>query len=330
MEELVRLLASCEFASPLYFWLGGALALFLIFFPVTRKRRGLAIDLQYWKTRLAFKSKRVWVLSILVAIASILMAGVLADPQILTKQSVRIYGKPVMLVIDVSGSMEAKPRTLARKDAGPVDQRTSFEKARDVFYDLIGRRPDVNFGLLPFSTENYIARYFTYKNELFKDTLENKEEISFISTGTRITEALAKAHIFLSVSFPRVRGSEPDKAIVLVSDLEADPEPLAEMADEIERARWAGINVYVIMIEVQPVYGRPRPLPQLKVVNMVGMNDKEGINQICEEIAALPSSPIREEEMQLRKSLIPFLIPPILGLVVLCLFLSETRFRKIP
>jgi hypothetical protein len=331
VEELIKFLGSSEFASPLYFWIGGALVLFLIFFPVTRKRRGLAIDLQYWKPRVAFKSKRVWVLSILVAIASILMAGVLADPQTLTKQSIRIYGKPVMVVIDVSGSMGAKPQTLARKDAGPVDARTSFEKARDTFNDLIGRRPDVNFGLLPFSTENYIARYFTYKNELFKDTLENKEEISFISTGTQIAEALGKAHRFLSGSFPHAHGSEPNTAIVLVSDLQADPQPLAEVADAIERARWAGINIYVILIERQAVYGRtPPPLPQLKVVNMVEMNDEAGINRICEEIAVLPSSLIREEEILLRKSLIPFLILPILGLIVLCLILSETRFRKIP
>jgi hypothetical protein len=259
------------------------------------------------------------------------MATVLADPQILTEQSVRIYGKPVMLVIDVSGSMGVKPRTVATGGAGPADIRTNFEKARDIFNDLIGRRPDVNLGLLLFSTENYIARYFTYKNELFKDTLDNNEEISFISTGTQIAEALANAHVFLSRNFPRMRGSEPNSAILLVSDLVADPEPLAKVADEIERARWAGINIYVILIERQAVLGRPPPpLPLLKVVNIVGMNDKGGINQICDKIAALPSSLIREEETISRKSLIPFFIPAILGLIVLCLFLSETRFRKIP
>ena len=330
MEELIESVGSSELTSPLSFWIGSVLLLLLIFFPRRRGKRGLAFDIQYWKRRIAFTSKRVWVLSILVAIASILMAAVAADPQILARQRVRIYGKPVMLVIDVSGSMDAQPLWGLRRDAGPIDERTNFEKARDIFNDVVGRRPDVNFGLLPFSTENYIARYFTYKNELFEDTLDNKEEISFISTGTRITEALAKAHRFLEESFPHPRGAEPDKAILLISDLETDDEAAVEMADEIERARWAGINVYVILIQRRALHGRPAALPPIKVVDIVDMNDPEGIDQVCEEIATLPSSPIREEETLLKKSLIPFLVPAILGLIVLCLTLSETRFRTIP
>jgi hypothetical protein len=330
VEELITFLGSAELTSPLYLGIGGALVLLLIFFPLPRRKRGLALDLRYWKKTTEFRSKRLVVLSALVLMSSLLMATVSADPQASTMQSIRIYGKPVMIVLDVSGSMGAKPR-VARRDGGPVDERTAFEKARDVFNGLVGRRPDVNLGLLAFSTENYIARYFTYKNELFKDTLDNDEEISIISTGTRITEALAKAHRFLEESFPHPRGAEPDKAIVLVSDLDTDDEAALEMADEIERARWAGIKIYVILIERQTAYGFPSsPLPAIKVVDMVEMNDEEGIDRICEEIATLPNSPIREEETLARKSLIPFLVPAILGLIVLCLILSETRFRKIP
>jgi hypothetical protein len=330
VEELITFLGSAELTSPLVLGIGGALVLLLIFFPLPRRKRGLALDLRYWKKTAEFRSKRLVVLSALVLMSSLLMATVSADPEVPTMQSIRIYGKPVMIIIDVLGSMEAQPRVV-RRDGGPVDERTAFEKARDVFNGLVGRRPDVNLGLLAFSTENYIARYFTYKNELFKDTLENKEEITFISTGTRITEALAKAHRFLEESFPHPRGGEPEKAIVLISDLDTDDEEALEMADEIERARWAGIKVYVILVErEQTAYGRPSPLPAIKVVDMVDMNNEKGIDQICEEIATLPSSPIREEEILVKKSLIPFLVPAILGLIVLCLILSETRFRKIP
>lgn len=326
MEELIKLLASCEFASPLYFWIGSALILFSIFFPLFRKRKGLRLDLKYWEKRVEFKSRRLWVFSILVAITSILMATVLTNPQVVTQPSVSIYGKPVMAVIDVSGSMEyvERQRRPSKEAIGPAEELSNLEKAQGVFDDILSHDLGVDFGLLLYSTENYIARYFASKKELLKDTLENKEEISFIATGTRPTEALAKAHGFFSENI-----KPKDKAIVLISDLEADPEAAVEMADEIERARWAGIKIYVIIIERKAVYGRPPP-PQIKAVNMVGMNDKDGINQICEEIAAMERSPIREEEILSRKSLIPFLIPPILGLITLCLILSETRFRKIP
>lgn len=319
MEELRKFVASSEFASPLYFWIGSALVLLLIFLPLFRKRRGLALDLTYWERRVEFKSKRVWVLSVLVAITSILMATVLANPQIVTKPSVAIYGKPVMAVIDISGSMEYRGRP-------GKEGLSNFEKARGVFDDILSRHVEADFGLLLYSTEHYIARYFAYKNELLKDTLENTDEISLITTGTRTAEALAKARGF----FENVEAK--DKAILLISDLQADIKAIMEMAEEMERDSLAGIKIYVITVEGegQSAVDKGPSQSQMQVVRMVGMNDKYGIDQICEEIAAMESSPIIEEEILLRKSLVPFLIPPILGLITLCLVLSETRFTKIP
>jgi hypothetical protein len=290
--------------------------LFLIFFPWARKRGGLAIDLQYWKRKVAFKSKRVWVLSILVAIVSILMAGVLSDPQFTTRSIDSIYGKPVMIVLDVSGSMGYKEK---------LQQQTSFEKAREVFEDLIDRRPDVNFGLLLYSTENYVARYFLYKNELFKDTVENREEIDYISTGTRTAEALAKARQFFA---DNIKGE--DKAIVLISDLEQDLNAMLEMAEEMGRDLLAGIKIHVIVVVERKQGAAYVGQSQTEGLNIVEMNDSYGIDQICNEISAMQMSPIREEEVLLKKSLIPFLILPALGLITLCLILGETRFRKIP
>jgi len=332
MEELTGFLASWEFGSPLNFWLGSALVLLVLFSPIWQKRKGLRLDFRYWEPKVKLQSSLLWVLFTLVAMISILMAVVLGDPYTVKIQTVRTYGKPVMVVLDVSGSMEAKPRKRFVPDGEPVDERTNYEKALDTFEYLKSRQPPgVDFGLLLFSTENYIARYFAYKNDLLKDTLENKEEISFISTGTRISEALANAHGFLADNFPRPRGSDPDKAIILISDLEVDPEPLAEMVDAIERARWAGINIYVILMERQPTYGRtPPPLPPIRALQIVDMNDQEGINQICRDIATMKDCVIREEEISSKKSLAPGLIPFILGLIVVCLILSETRFRKIP
>lgn len=316
MEESAKFLASCEFATPLYFGIGGALVLLLIFFPWARKRRGLAIDLTYWKRKVAFKSKRVWVLSVLVVIASILMAGVLSDPRVPTRPIASIYGKPVMLVVDVSGSMVA--------DTGPQPQRTSFEEAREAFNDFIARRADINSSLIIYSTENYVARYFTYKNELFKDTLENTEEINYISTGTRTAEALAKARQFLTDNIE----NKADKAIVLIYDMQTDLKAMLEMAEEMDRISLAGINLYIITIGAEK--RGTVAIPQMSGLKIVDINDKYGIDQICEEISAMQSSPVREEEGLLKKSLIPFLILPALGLITLCLLLGETRFRKIP
>jgi hypothetical protein len=319
MEELRELVASSEFTYPLYFWIGSPLVLLLIFLPLFRKRRGLALDLTYWGRRVEFRSRRVGVLSVVVAMASILLAMALTNPQIATKPSVPMYGKPVMIVMDVSGSMEYRGRP-------GHEGLSSFEKARGVFDDLLSRDVEADFGLLLYSTEHYIARYFASDNELLEDTVHNEEEIRLMSTGTRTAEALAKARRF----FENVEAE--DKAIILISDLDHDLEATMQMAEETERVILAGIRMYVIVIEREGRWAVERRPSQsdMQGVTMVGMNDEYGLDQICREIAAMESSPIVEEEILVKKSLVPFLIAPVLGLLTLCVVLSETRFLKIP
>lgn len=320
MEEVNEFLAACEFDSPLLFWIGTAAALLFLFFPLFKKRRGLALDLGTWQRRVDLRSRRRWVLPVLVAVTTLLMAAVLADPRVATRQSVSIYGKPVMLVIDISGSMEYR-------GFWGTERFSPLEKARLVFDDLLRRDIKADFGLLLYSTENYVARYFALRQELLADTLENDEEVAFIATGTRTAEALAKARTFF---LEKVDAKE--KAIVLISDLEADPEAVLQMAEEMERAVLAGIKVYVIVTEAdrRRLPGAQASQSPVEGVTMVEMDDGQGIDRICAEIAAMESSPVREEEMPVKKSLVPFLIPPTLGFITLCLALSDTCFRKLP
>jgi len=325
MEELAKFINSCDFATPLYFWIAGAVVLLLIFFPWVRKKKGLAIDLQYWKEKVAFKSKRVWVLSIPVIIASILMAGVFSNPEVTTRPITNIYGYPVMLVVDVSGSMGVG-----------YSGMTPFGRSYEIFNDLIARRGDTNFGLLIFSTDIYVARYFINKNELFKDTLDNRKEISYLSIGTRISGALAKARQFLT---DNINGG--CKAIILISDMDTGHQEWRKIVEEMTQMSLEGITPYMItpydadtitkMSESSGSRGGAGvDLSQVSELKIVAMDDKDGINQICEEISTMQMSLIREDEGLLKKSLIPFLIIPALGVISLCLILGETRFRKIP
>ncbi len=323
MEELSRWLASCDVVSPWLFGIAAALTLLLIFLPGLRKRRGLALDLRHWAPRVEFKSRRILVFALLSAAASLLIAAGLAEPRVTVKPSVSIYGKPVVAVVDISGSMGSKPRAFVGGVAN-TDLRNGYEKARDIFNDLIGRRPDVNFALLLYSTESYVARYFSYKNELLKDTVENKPEIEYISTGTRTATALAKARKFLT---DNVQGK--DKAIVLISDLNADLAAMVEMSEEMETDLYAGIQIYVIVITPDDKIPTNAPT-RLEGVEMVEMNDKAGIDQIVKEISDMQGSPLRQEEVVEKQSLIPFVVLPGLALILAALVLSETRFRKIP
>lgn len=312
LDGLTNFLNSLNFATPLYFWIAGGLILLMIFYPWARKKRGLAIELQYFKDKVAFDSKRVWVLSVPVVIISLLIAGGLSNPQVITRPITKIYGYPITLAVDISGSMGIKTGEL-----------TGYEESLEAFNNLIARRGNLNFSLILYSDDAYVARYFVNKNEFFKDTLENKEEITEISNGTDITKALAKACQFLT---DYIEGN--DKIIILISDLDVTGKAQSSMIEEISRIALAGIKLDILT--TGEGIKRAANIPQMAGLRIVDANDMSGIDQLCQEIYSMPMSLIREEKGTLGKSLIPLLILITLGLVSICLLLDETHFRKIP
>jgi hypothetical protein len=233
----------------------------------------------------------------------------LSDPRTTEKPITYIYGHPVMVVLDISVSM----------GAGHTDQ-TSFSNAVEAFNELTARKSDINFGLLLFSTKNYIARYFINKNELFKDTLENMGEIIQMSQGTQIAKALVKAQLFLA---DKIKGD--DKTIILISDMDVASSDWKNIVDELTSISLAGMNTYIVGTGLGTQWAAN--IPQISGLKIM---DVTGIDQICAEISAMQISPIREEEGLLKKSMIQFFILPALGVITLCLILGATRFRKIP
>ena len=314
-------MTSWEFVSPRLFWLASALGLVFVFFPPLWRRRRITLDLTFWKRKVGSGSKAIWILPALIAVIMILMAAALADPQVLMERTVPIYGRPALVVVDVSGSI------------GYVGRRgedlAGFEKAHQILNEVLDGDLEADFGLLFFSSENYIARYFAPKKDLLKDTLEVTEEIREISYGTRTAEALGLARRFLS---DKVKAKE--KALVLISDLQESPSALAETKEELEKILKAGIKVHLVVMFQETWWNRINgsfSIPiELQGLDVVGMNDRQGISRIRREIASMASSPIREDAVLSRTSLIPYLTLPILGLVALCMVLSETCFRRIP
>jgi hypothetical protein len=318
MEGLVNFIDSCEFATPVYFWIAGALALLLIFIPWGRRKAALSFDIKFWKNKLECKSKRVLKLSIPVILATVLLAGVMAQPQITTRPVTYVFGYPVLLVVDISGSMGVG-----------YSETTPFGKSYEIFTDLIAMRGDINFGLLLFSTDMYIARYFINKNELFKDTLENRREIAYLSVGTRISGALEMAHKFMNENI------DGGGAIILISDMDTSSKEWRSIVSEMTAMTLEGIMPYIIAPSgpeeiAKKAQRQGVDLSLVSELRIVAMDDDEGIDNICKEIATMKMSLIREEEGILKKSMVPYFVIPTLVLFSLCLVLSETRFRKIP
>lgn len=316
MEELTHFLSSCEFATPSYFWIAIPILLASIFLPFLRKNRGMNIDFGYWKKWSEFKTKRILIISIPVVIVSILLAGVLSDAQYMAINHTNIYGKPVLLLVDVSGSM------LASSESQP--DVSSRDLTIQAFNELIEMRDNISIGLLIYSTDNYIARYFTNRNELFIGTLENELEIARIAQGTRLAQSLKKAHTFLTGNF----SEKDEKTIIVISDFNIADSMMTETIEEIENVLLEGINLYLVIASGEEhEMSAFSQLPGIKIVNI---NDSYGIVKMYEELHDIRTCLIREEEIILKKSLIPFLVLPALCIIGICLLISETRYRKIP
>ena len=317
MEELTGLLASTEFSTPEYFLIAGALVLLLIYIPWSKGKRGLSIDLDYWKTQLSSggNNNRLWVMSIPVILISLLLTGALANPQDISRDSKLIVGKPVLVVIDYSGS------TSAATDLHP--EETMQEAAQRVFNNLIALRADINLGLMIYAKENYVARYFTYKNELFMDTLDNWDVLMRVSQQTRTADALAAANKFMSENT-----TGEDKAIILISDLDYNANDLPEIEKNISAIRENGIKLYIISTTGNE--STMAKMPQPDGVTVMSSYDAESIDAMYQELTSMNTSIIRTDDSLIKTSLIPFIMLPVMGLFFFCLILNETRYRKVP
>ncbi|NLL89537.1 MAG: VWA domain-containing protein [Dehalococcoidales bacterium] len=325
MEGLTEFIKACTFSTPVYFWIAAAAMLVLIFVPWIKRKKGLALDLRYWKDKVFLNSKRYWIMSIPVVIITILMAGVLSGPRVTTKNITNIYGYPVMLVVDISGSMGLG-----------TSPDTPFGHSYQIFKSLISLRGDINFGLLMFSTDKYIARYFINKDELFRDSLDNLREIVQISTGTGISSALQVAHSYMT------KNIDGEGAIILISDMDTSAAEWGKIISEINKMRLEGIRSYMITpYDSETIAkiaasggglgrGGGVDISEASELYIVSMNDKAGINAICQDIMTMQMSLIRQDVGKLQQSLIPYLVIPALGIIGLCLVLGETSFRKIP
>ncbi len=325
MDGLVEFIKACAFTTPVPFWIAGGVMLLLLFFPWFMKKRGLALDLKYWKGKVEFNSKRYWIMSVPVVIITILMAGVLSGPQVTTKTVTNVYGFPVMLVVDISGSMGVG-----------YSFNTPFGYSYQIFDKLTSLRGDINFGLLMFSTDKYIARYFANKDELFYDSLDNLKEIQEISTGTGISGAMQLAHQFMT------KNIDGEGAIILISDMDTSALEWQRIISEINQMKLEGIKTYMITpYDAETIaklaasgggIGRTSgiDIKQASDLYIISMNDMEGINLVCQDIMTMQMSLIREDIIKEKDSLIPYFIIPALGLLGLCLVLGETGFRKIP
>ncbi len=251
---------------------------------------------------------------------------------------VEASGIDVMLVVDVSGSMEALDFHLAGEPANRL------EVAKSVIGRFIEARPGDRMGLVAFAGRPYLVSPLTLDHDWLRKNLE-RTEIGLVEDGTAIGSALA-------TGVQRLRGSDGrSRIVVLLTDGVNNAGRIApETAAEAARA--LGVRVYTIAagtegeapVPVTDATGRRRIVMSqvdvdeetlLRVADETGgkffrATDTDSLERIYTEIDRLEKSPARASRYEKREDLFAFALVPGLALLLLEGTLARTRFRRLP
>jgi Ca-activated chloride channel family protein len=260
----------------------------------------------------------------------VLLALALARPQTFRRQEIEVEGIDIMLVLDLSKSMSERDLLRNRLDAA---QRT-------IRKFLIGRKND-RMGLVVFAKEAMVQCPLTLDYGAL-DTIVSDLALGDIEgMGTAIGDGLGLALASLR------RSDAKSKVMILLSD--GDSNVVNEMnPDEAKAlAKTMGVRVFTVLIgreaggpaQFDPFSGRqgystnPELLKSLAAETRgkyFHAGDSAALERGFEEVRATLEKSKRREVGRVYVDLFPALVTPALGLLLLEILLSLTRFRKFP
>lgn len=327
-----------EFAQPEWLWM-------LVVLPVVfaydwwRSRRGRS-GMMFSSVRAAREAPRtIW--TRMRAFPTFLRIGAvalgilaLARPQDRNVVEERYAeGVDIMLVLDTSTSMRAQ-------DFSP----NRFEAARDVAAEFIRGRSSDRIGLVVFAAKAYTQTPLTLDYDFLLRMLD-EVEIGLIEDGTAIGTAIAMATNRLRES------TATSKVLILLTDGqnnrgEIDPVTASDVAETI------GVRIYSIGVGAygeapflfdDPFGGQRRRMVPVEIdeemltrvaENTGGMyfraTNKQALRDIYEQIGELEKTRIEEVAYTDYTERYAVFLWPAFGLLLLEIFLSSTRLRRLP
>ena len=327
-----------RFAHPL--WL---IALLLLPLPALRYWRGKPATLQYSDLQLVRglpRSARLrlrWLPSALRLAALAMLVLAVARPQTgRDLEIIRGKGVDIVMVLDISGSMEAL-------DFEPQNRLGAAKQVTDEF---IARRHYDRIGLVVFAREAFSQSPPTFDYAVLRRQLAKVELAPDLrlDDGTAIGLGLAQASAMLRESDAQSR------VIILLTDGvnnagQIDPLTAAQIAAALD------IKVYTVgaarpgQVPI-PVDGLFGPTTQMieseideetlrRIADETGglyfrAKDTDGLTQIYAQIDQLEKSEVEVQVFTRYRELAGWLLLPALGLILLEMLLRNTLFRTLP
>lgn len=247
-------------------------------------------------------------------------------------------GIDIVLTLDVSGSMEALDFKLEGK------QVNRLEVVKNVVGKFVGQRPNDKLGMVAFAGRPYLVSPLTMDHEFLSKRLESVK-MGQVEDGTAIGSAIAS-------SVDHLRDSNAKSKIIILLTDGVNNAGAVNPLTAAEAAKALGIKIYTIgagirgeaPMPVRDAFGRTH-LQMAKVEIDEEMlrevatatggqsfraTDTGSLEKIYESINQLEKTTRKLKKYQQYDELYLWFLAPGLGLLVLELVLSQTRFRRLP
>jgi Ca-activated chloride channel family protein len=257
----------------------------------------------------------------LMALAWVLWSLALAEPQWVNGEiSVSRYGRDIMLLVDLSGSMVINDYT------GPSGEISRLQAVKQVLTPFIEERATDRIGLVVFGEQAYVQTPLTYDHVLVRRLLD-KAKIGLVGDRTAIGDgiALAVKHLQHAAEVRRAGGGQ---VIMLLTDGRNNtgimaPDHAAKLAQAL------GIRIYTIGVGSSGGSGTDLDEPGLKHVAAITggeyfrATDSTALAEVADQINRLEQVKDRHTSYFQSVELYPGFI--LAGLLVLAIALVRSR-----
>lgn len=255
-----------------------------------------------------------------------LIAFALARPQTMTREEIEVEGVDIMLVLDLSRSMEEQDMPRNRLDAAQRTIRRFLE----------GRKHD-RIGLVVFAKEAMLQCPLTLDYRALDTIVSNLAIGDLDPMGTAIGDGLGLALASLR------RSTAKSKVVILLTD--GDSNVVNEMnPEEATRvARERGVRVFTVLMgrEAGPLisprlrqYGTNPELLRRIAAETRGRyfhaGDADALARSFEEVRATLEKTKMRQVGKVYGELYPMFVAPALGFLLVEILLGLTRFRRFP
>jgi len=331
-----------RFANP---WLLGLLLVlpFWLWWESRSKRNG---GLKFSSVADAQAVASLWtrlgplVLLVLRGLTLALFIAALARPQLGRSESrIKAEGIDIVLVLDISGSMEAM-------DYESHGQRQSrIDAVKQVVRDFIRTRTNDRIGMVVFGTRAYVASPLTLDHDWLERNLD-RVRIGLVEGNTAIGAGIGTA-------VNRLRDTKAkSKVIVLLTDGGENVKTPPAM-DAAKAAREFGVRVYTIGAGSQGMAPMPvrdtagtllgyRPIPVDLDENLLKQiatttggqyfraADTASLKKTYDQIDAMEKQKVETVVFEEWQELFPWFLVPGLGCLLVGVTLGHTRLRRLP